>query len=804
MPDFTVIINNLEIYKLFEKEISLSRQIIPGISTLESIIAYYKQDVEDGIFNSIINTISNPKKLYELFDDHETGVSFFSHLKNLTVNPTQKGAKEIINAIEYIRSFEVDYDIGNLQEKKLSYYKNEIFKSDRYRIQRFKSETKKIAYLSLFLIFKESQFIDMLLDILKAFVNRQKLLARNKVKADASKTNQIKDMAVVKLRDFATAINNFKNYEEVVEFREQANSVLKQLEEYDFDRNYVEFMIESHNNFQFILSFLEKLDFKSTVNPNLVKILEDFKNQKRKKIIDIDINEFDDVWKKAIVKNKYSKSVLNVAMAVMINDNVRSGILFHDKSTKYRSYDSYLVQRYTKKTEQEAIEFLLELKKSFKKPEKVVFSEDIVSDETEKSITERVYSYIPRVSMTDILYEVNEWTGFLECFHDPEHEKFDERKSNLVAAILASGYNMGPSKMSLASGIDESTLRRTKEYYLTHTTLSEAQKILVNYQYNQSISKMWGEGNRSSSDGMRIANNSKTIYADYNGHYKNKGTLLYRHINDQYSPYYVQILEGRDSDHVLDGLLHHGTELDISEHSTDTTGYSEQMFALTYLLDFSFRPRIKGSESAQLYYFEAMTIDNYHFKKVNEKIIIENFSEISRLITSIKEGKVKASLILQKINSYARKNHLAIALRELGRLIKTKYLLEYHSNATLRQEVQAILNKGEAINSVARLFLFGKSGRVNEATIEEQLVTATSLNILISSLVIWNTRYINKIYNEFKQESWITEKSFRKISPLGTQYVNMYGTYNFDYKKISDDDGLRLLNKNRKLVNNER
>ena len=54
------------------------------------------------------------------------------------------------------------------------------------------------------------------------------------------------------------------------------------------------------------------------------------------------------------------------------------------------------------------------------------------------------------------------------------------------------------------------------------------------------------------------------------------------------------MLRGRDSNYVLDGLLYHYTKLEISEHSTDTAGYTEQMFALTYLLGFTFKPRIKN------------------------------------------------------------------------------------------------------------------------------------------------------------------------------------------------------------------
>ncbi len=42
--------------------------------------------------------------------------------------------------------------------------------------------------------------------------------------------------------------------------------------------------------------------------------------------------------------------------------------------------------------------------------------------------------------------------------------------------------------------------------------------------------------------------------------------------------------------HVIDGLLHHESELSIEEHYTDTAGYNDQVFGLSHLLGFRFAP----------------------------------------------------------------------------------------------------------------------------------------------------------------------------------------------------------------------
>ena len=69
-----------------------------------------------------------------------------------------------------------------------------------------------------------------------------------------------------------------------------------------------------------------------------------------------------------------------------------------------------------------------------------------------------------------------------------------------------------------------------------------------------------------------------------------------------------------------------------------------------------------------------------------------------RLAHSIREGTVSASLIMGKLGSYSRQNRLATALREMGRIEKTIFILNYISDESLRRKIQKGLNKVEAMN----------------------------------------------------------------------------------------------------------
>ena len=62
---------------------------------------------------------------------------------------------------------------------------------------------------------------------------------------------------------------------------------------------------------------------------------------------------------------------------------------------------------------------------------------------------------------------------------------------------------------------------------------------------------------------------------------------------------------------------------------------------------------------------------------LNTKQITTHWDEILRLATSIRQGTVTASLMLRKLGAYPRQNGLALALRELGRLERSLFTLQY-------------------------------------------------------------------------------------------------------------------------------
>ena len=175
---------------------------------------------------------------------------------------------------------------------------------------------------------------------------------------------------------------------------------------------------------------------------------------------------------------------------------------------------------------------------------------------------------------------------------------------------------------------------------------------------------------------------------------------------------------------MLDGLLYHDTDLVIEEHYTDTAGFTDQVFGLCHLLGFRFAPRIRDVGERRLYPIGDRKrwpkLEPTFGENVRLQEIEAQWDEILRAASSIRLGTVTASLLVRKFASYPRQNRLALAMRELGRIERTLFLLNWMQNPTLRTRVQAGLNKGEARNSLARTVFFNRLGEVRDRAIESQ------------------------------------------------------------------------------------
>lgn len=139
---------------------------------------------------------------------------------------------------------------------------------------------------------------------------------------------------------------------------------------------------------------------------------------------------------------------------------------------------------------------------------------------------------------------------------------------------------------------------------------------------------------------------------------------------------------------------------------------------MCHLLGFRFAPRMRDFPGNKLYTFEPTPADSVLTPllgdKINVKLIQESWDEILRLASSIRTETVTASLMLRKLASYPRQNRLALALRELGRIERTLFTLEWLQSPELRRRATAGLNKGEAKHTLKRAVFFNRLGEVRD------------------------------------------------------------------------------------------
>jgi TnpA family transposase len=149
---------------------------------------------------------------------------------------------------------------------------------------------------------------------------------------------------------------------------------------------------------------------------------------------------------------------------------------------------------------------------------------------------------------------------------------------------------------------------------------------------------------------------------------------------------------------------------------------------------------------------------------------------------------VTASLILRKLGAYPRQNSLALALRELGRLERTLFTLQWLQSPELRQRVQLGLNKGEAKNALARAVFFNRLGELRDRSFEYQRYRASGLNLVVAAIVLWNTVYLGRAVAELRsQGEIISDDLLAHVAPLGWEHITFNGDYVWPTEPLQND-----------------
>jgi TnpA family transposase len=548
---------------------------------------------------------------------------------------------------------------------------------------------------------------------------------------------------------------------------------------------------------QFAPQFLETLSFRSHQDDDTVlEAIEVFRSlnaaKQRKLPDDVPLDFVADNWRRFVMpQGEPKRRAYELCTLSTLRDKLRSGDIYLPNSRRYTDPETFLIPRsewphlktdicqeldldprgQTRLSDraQQLKDLLPRVDRLLDRSEgiriedgELIVPMDAAEDlpESVHALDEQMRRRMPDIDLPDLLLEVDQWTGFSQYLTHANggQPRTDELLLHLHAAALAQGTNMGLVEMAHSAGLPYGRLAWASTWYLREETLKAAVTALVNFQYRQPLAQHWGGGTLSSSDGQRFPVRGKV---------RNARAL----------PRYLTILE----------------------HTTDTAGYTDLVFALFDVLGMQFSPRLRDLGDRQLYKLKTDTtiyprLDARFTGRIDLPRLLEGWDDLARVAGSLKRGYVTASLLISRLQAYPRQGQLTKLLQEYGRLVKTIFVLRYLEDDALRRRVHTQLNKGEKLHDLRKFLFFAREGMVSQKSEDGQAHQAGCLNLLTNAVIVWNTVYMQAALEAIRHEGYpVQEEDLVHLWPIRFAHIHRYGKYAFNVEAARTRVGLRPL-----------
>lgn len=188
-------------------------------------------------------------------------------------------------------------------------------------------------------------------------------------------------------------------------------------------------------------------------------------------------------------------------------------------------------------------------------------------------------------------------------------------------------------------------------------------------------------------------------------------------------------------------------------------------------------------------------IDSLFSDSINFNLIRQHYREMLRVVISIELGKVSASTIIRRLGSEGIRSSLFYAFRELGRVVRTQYLLEYIQEIEMRETVHATTCKSEEFNNFLQWVFFYNNGMI-QANLQHEQAKLVKYKHLVANLIILhnvNVNAMSKVVKRLKHEGvGITEDLLAGLSPYRSSHINLLGTYQLQTNKRAKSQQFKL------------
>lgn len=400
---------------------------------------------------------------------------------------------------------------------------------------------------------------------------------------------------------------------------------------------------------------------------------------------------------------------------------------------------------------------------------------------------------LPEKNILDILVESEGWLDLHKHFGPLSgfDSKVDDPRKRFITTLFCYGCNLGATQT--ARSVKDLSQKQVAWLNLHHITEERLEKAIVQVinAYNKFLlPKYWGTGKSASADGTKWNMYEQNLLSEYHIRYGGYGGIGYYHVSDMYIALFSHFIPCGvyEAIYILDGLIKNESDVQPDTLHGDTHAQSAPVFGLAFLLGIKLMPRIRNLKSLVFYKPDRGTryenINGLFSESINWELIETHLPDMLRIALSIKAGKLTPSTILRRLGTASRKNKLYFAFRELGRVVRTEFLLKYIGDVELRKTIQAATNKSEEFNQFIKWLFFGNQGIIAENVRHEQRKVVKYNQLVANLAILHNVEAMTGVLKEMQGEGLpIDEEILAGLAPYRTEHINRYGDYTLDLER---------------------
>jgi TnpA family transposase len=406
-------------------------------------------------------------------------------------------------------------------------------------------------------------------------------------------------------------------------------------------------------------------------------------------------------------------------------------------------------------------------------------------------LEKRLMQYMPERQVLESLANTECWTHFSRHFGLPSRlgTQIKDANQRYVQTVFAYGCGLGATQAArhLKGTVSADQLSFVDRRHVDTEDLRAASADLINLYAQFELPRQWGTGEAAAADGTHFETYEDNLLAEHHIRYGKTGGIAYRHIADNYIALFSRFIACGiyEATYILDALLLNLSDLHPKRVHADTHGQSAAVFGLAYLLGIELMPRIRRWRKVKLYRAERKPgyscIEELFSGTVNWELIREHYELFMQLALAIQSGALAPSAVLERINSYSTRNRFALALQELGKAVRTKFLLEWIRDDSMRRSVHHCTTKIERHHRFAKHLNFGGAGhlRTNDPADEEKAIVYNEL--VANAVALQNVVDQTQALHALKADGVaINPADLAFLSPYATSHLKRFGDYPTD------------------------